>query len=246
MRKQIAAAESSIYEVGDIGFDVYFISSGSVRVKLNDEYSRRAAEQSSAEAANESLSPLTLAKRRAEILGDIYREGNHFGEGCLMSVGGTRIEDTAAISVSELFTISVEKLEGVLSYMTERNKLDFVSNLLTRNGSVTHTSSEAQRRGSATSPPVSPFQTLASDQRRRSSGRRSFVKQLRGSMIQKPSLKSKKLAATFGQVKRPSALPALSASIASKIKMKMAEKAQNARTKLSEGASRGEPENSMN
>ena len=237
MRKQIAAAETSIYEVGDIGFDVYFISSGAVRVKLNDEDYRRSDAQSSAAAANNSpSSPLTLARRRAEILGDIYREGNHFGEGCLMSVGGTRIEDTAAISVSELFTISVEKLEGVLSFMTERDKLEFVSNLLTRNGSVTHTSSEAQRRGSAASPPVSPFHTT-SDQKRRGSGRRSFVKQLRGSMIQKPALKSKKLAATFGQVKRPSALPALSASIASKIKMKMAEKAQNARMKVSEEAS---------
>jgi CRP-like cAMP-binding protein len=230
MRKQIAAAETSIYEIGDIGFDVYFISSGAVRIKLPDEDSRAAEQPQS--ASTDSNSALSLARRRAEVLGDIYREGNHFGEGCLMSAGGTRVEDTAAISVSELFTISVEKLDSVLAFMPERAKQEFVSNLLTRNGSVTHTLTEAQRRGSASSPQVSPSPKSA-QQQRRNSGRSSFVKQIRGSMIQKSTLRSKKLA-TFGQVRRPSALPALSASIASRIKMKMAEKANDARIRVSE------------
>ena len=41
------------------------------------------------------------------VLGGVYREGGHFGEGCLVSISGVRVEDARAIVVSELLTFSV-------------------------------------------------------------------------------------------------------------------------------------------
>jgi hypothetical protein len=226
MRKQIAAANTHIYEVGDIGWEVFFIGSGAVRVLLspedrapgdgsekgtkqrglvaagskrssgfipgmiggerggslrragsssfrapssfrsasassfrsagsfrsggnsfrsggsmiaaggddggggdsgapgssgNGDSSSSSSSSSSSEGNGEGLktfiqtgdgggilasSPLLLAKQRAKVLGVVYREGNHFGEGCVVSLTGARVEDASALTVVEMFTIS--------------------------------------------------------------------------------------------------------------------------------------------
>lgn len=153
MRKQIGAADTKIYEVGDIGWDIYFISSGIVRVQLpegaddssddDDDY------QGGTNEAADIFPPRLMARRRGIVLGELYREGNHFGEGCLTSTSGIRVEDTTTLAVVELFTISRVKIENVLAYLPESRRQEFITHLLTRNGVVTHTViTESQRMAS--------------------------------------------------------------------------------------------------
>ena len=90
-----------------------------------------------------------MARRRSIVLGELYCEGNHFGEGCLTSTSGVRVENVTTLAVVELFTISREKIENVLAYLPESRRQEFITHLLTRNGVVTHTFvTESQRNAS--------------------------------------------------------------------------------------------------
>jgi len=138
MRKRIAhnlevqtcPPQSIIYEAGDIGWDIYFIGSGLVRVVLPkdlsvlDEAGRAASKR---------------AKRKADAIGNLYRIGNHFGESCLASMSGVRQETSEARSMAELYLLSKANLDNICSYMTPDGKDKFVNGLMTRNGNVRHT-----------------------------------------------------------------------------------------------------------
>jgi CRP-like cAMP-binding protein len=158
MRKQIAAADSIIYEVGDTGWEIYFIASGIVKIQLlQPDHPQRVSNNSSLSSIRvsqvtdpEQNSTLWMAHRRSQVFGEAYREGNHFGEGCLTSASGLRIEDATALSMSELFTLSKTKFaKDVLAFMPASQRHDFITNLITRNGCCLHTTpNEAQRRSS--------------------------------------------------------------------------------------------------
>jgi len=217
MRKQVAGADSTIFEVGDIGWEVYFIASGTVKIELpsspdvgssknNQEGKKGGGEplpsplfppppaprrsragsttgflnalngsRRSGRANNDintndndnesgaswtnrrfsfapgglDFSPQFMSRRRASVLGQIYQEGNHFGEGCMLSATGARVEDALALTVVELFTISQENLDDVLAFMPGARREKFLSDLLTRNGTITHTEvPKIKKRGS--------------------------------------------------------------------------------------------------
>jgi len=127
---QTAPPQSTIYEAGDIGWDIYFIGSGLVRIVLPKDLS---VLDEAGKAANER------AKRKAEAIGNLYRIGNHFGESCVTSLSGVRQETSQAKSMAELYLLSKDNLDQVCSYMTAEGKDKFVNALVTRNGNVRHT-----------------------------------------------------------------------------------------------------------
>jgi CRP-like cAMP-binding protein len=149
MRKQIGAADTTIYEIGDIGWDIYFIFSGMVRVQLPERGDDSSDDEDDDQMGEDMFPPRLMARRRSIVLGELYCEGNHFGEGCLTSTSGVRVENVTTLAVVELFTISREKIENVLAYLPESRRQEFITHLLTRNGVVTHTFvTESQRNAS--------------------------------------------------------------------------------------------------
>lgn len=127
--RHVCPPQATIYEAGDIGWDVYFISSGLVKIDLPtnidvlDEEGR----------ANHAY-----VKEKAASVGLLYRAGNHFGESCLRSQSGVRQETATAKTTATLFLISKANLKLIFDSMSPEEKAKIINKLLSRNGNVWH------------------------------------------------------------------------------------------------------------
>ena len=132
---QVCSQHTSIYEAGDIGWDIYFVGSGLVKVALPEDVSVLDAAGRAATKA---------ARRKAAAVGNLYRRGNHFGESCLVSMSGVRQESTRAETVAELYLLSKDSILGICAYMPQAQKEKLFDDLLTRNGNTKHTFGEEE------------------------------------------------------------------------------------------------------
>jgi len=127
---QTCSPQSTIYEAGDIGWDIYFIGSGLIKISLPKDLSVL-------DAAGRASS--SRAKRKADAIGSLYRIGNHFGESCLVSLSGVRQETSEARTLAELYLLNKHDMDSICSYMTVEDRGKFLDGLLARNGNVRHT-----------------------------------------------------------------------------------------------------------
>jgi len=134
-RQQVCSPQMRIYDAGDIGWDMYFIASGLVKVRLPTDLTVL-------DSAGRAL--FNMAKRKAQALGTLLRRGNHFGESCLTSHSGVRQEKVEASILTELLLISKASLEDILSYLPAHQRQEMINALITRNGNVLHTASAHQ------------------------------------------------------------------------------------------------------
>jgi CRP-like cAMP-binding protein len=126
---------TSIYHAGDIGWDIYFIESGLVRMELPKDLSI---------LDEEGRANMRKTKEKADAVGLIYRPGNHFGESCLGSISGVRRESTIATTVVELYLLSKESLDNIFRYTPQEERECLKRKLLTRNGNVWHSFDETE------------------------------------------------------------------------------------------------------
>ena len=129
LRLQICSTGSVIYSVGDIGFDIYFIGAGLVKLNLPKDESLLDAEGKQA---------LDRVRTRAESVGTMYRSGNHFGESCLLGTSGVRQETVVAHATSELYLISKDDINNICSYMSSEDRKSFFEDIIRRNGKIWH------------------------------------------------------------------------------------------------------------
>jgi len=126
---------TTIYHAGDIGWDVYFIGEGLVKMQLPQNLSI---------LDEEGRANIERTREKATSVGLIYRAGNHFGESCLESITGVRRESTIASTVVKLHLLSKESLDEIFTYTPwgERNQVR--RGLLSRNGNVWHSFDEQE------------------------------------------------------------------------------------------------------
>ena len=124
---------TTIYHAGDIGWDLYFIGAGLVKVKLPQNLSI---------LDEEGRANIERTREKAKSVGVIYRPGNHFGESCLESITGVRRESTIATTEVELYLLSKENLDDIFTYTPSRERERLQRNLLSRNGNVWHSFDE--------------------------------------------------------------------------------------------------------
>jgi len=129
MTLQVCPSGSNIYRVGDIGWDIYFVNSGLVKISLPSDLS----ELDFVGKAN-----VPKARQKADSIGLLYRRGNHFGESCLISESGVRQETVTADTLAELYLLSKDDFEGIWSYMAPLDQEALKRNLLNRNGNAWH------------------------------------------------------------------------------------------------------------
>lgn len=126
---QTCAPKSIIYEAGDIGWDIYFIGSGLVKITLPKDLSVL-------DAAGKAASG--RAKRKQDAIGNLYRIGNHFGESCLLSQSGVRQETSEARTIAQLYLLQKNEVEIICDYMSQEGREKFMFGLVSRNGNVRH------------------------------------------------------------------------------------------------------------
>ncbi len=127
--RHVCPPHATIYEAGDIGWDVYFISSGLVKIDLPSNIDI---------LDEEGRANHAYVKEKATSVGLLYRAGNHFGESCLRSQSGVREETVTAKTTATLFLISKANLQLIFDSMSPEEKAKIINNLLSRNGNVWH------------------------------------------------------------------------------------------------------------
>jgi hypothetical protein len=130
LTRQVCPPNATIYNAGDIGWDIYFIGFGLIKISLPLDLN---------DLDEEGRANFSVVKDKAEAIGLLYRPGNHFGESCLKSQSGVRQETVTAKTTATLYFISKESLEDVFSFMSNEQKNKLTKNLLSRNGNVWHT-----------------------------------------------------------------------------------------------------------
>ena len=128
--RQTCIKNATIYSVGEIGLDIYFVTSGLVQVTLPSDEDDRLDEEGKAN--------IPLIREKAMSIGLLYRPGNHFGESALVSHSGVRQETVTSHSITELLLVSKETLDGIFKLMPSKEKNKLKSSLLSRNGNVWH------------------------------------------------------------------------------------------------------------
>jgi CRP-like cAMP-binding protein len=134
----------NVYEAGDIGHEIYFISRGSVRVVQKHK---------SIEALDKSLRQININggvtnslpqapdqkrsrhKRSTEALDteknvSFKASGQFFGEGTLTSASGVRLDTCTVVVRCELYIISKEDLEEIMRYQTLEQRAQLIRELL--------------------------------------------------------------------------------------------------------------------
>ncbi len=132
---QMCPRNTSIYHAGDIGWDIYFIESGLVKIEPPTDHSI---------LDEEGRANMNRTQEKLDAIGLVYRPGNHFGESCLESNSGVRRESTIATTVVELYLLSKESLDNIFKYTPPEQRESFKRKLLSRNGNVWHSFDETQ------------------------------------------------------------------------------------------------------
>ena len=126
---QVYPPHATIYNVGDIGWEIYFIVSGVVSVSLPADLSELDTTGKSNAAAN---------KQKFESTGKMLSIGNHIGESCLSSKSGVRQETITAKTTVELYALSKDDLYNICRFMSLDKKKNLIESFLRRNGNVWH------------------------------------------------------------------------------------------------------------
>jgi CRP-like cAMP-binding protein len=129
LQPQIIMPDTYVYCAGDEGQSVYFVSHGSVKIELNTEPSKLDAR---------GVASLQILLHKHTMLGDIHRNGDHFGEYCLVSEDGLRADSAKALTGTELYALSKLDLWAMFQYLTYAERRQFVFQLMTRAGSANH------------------------------------------------------------------------------------------------------------
>ena len=128
---------STIYHVGDIGWECYFIAKGIVKIELPEDISvlDECGKQNAARN-----------RQKQDAIGSLYVPGNHFGESVLTSASGVRQETALAQTAVEVFFLEKKGLEEIVKYMVAKERSRFVRNLSSRNGNKWHSFDEEKER----------------------------------------------------------------------------------------------------
>lgn len=121
--------ESTIYSLGDIGWELYFIVSGVVTITLPTDL----AELDTAGRANAKSN-----KEKFQSTGLMLGVGNHVGESCINSESGVRQETVSARTKAEMYVLAKDDLDNICRFMELRKASALKRSLLTRNGNVWH------------------------------------------------------------------------------------------------------------
>lgn len=117
-----------IFELGDPGSSIYFVSSGEIRMDMPSE-----ADRVSVDTFGKDM--LTVLKEKHAACGDIYSRGDHFGEYCVLSKGELRVQTVVTLSqYAEIFTLDREALWKALLYLQLRERREFLLRLFTTCG----------------------------------------------------------------------------------------------------------------
>jgi len=110
LRPQVYAPRDNpiIYNVGDIGWDLFFISSGFVSISLPDD----ATELDAAGKAN-----WTAIQNKFDSTGLVLGPGSHIGESCLCSNSGVRQETVIAATRVEIYALCRDDLDDICQVM---------------------------------------------------------------------------------------------------------------------------------
>jgi CRP-like cAMP-binding protein len=121
--------DSFLYNAGNVGHFIMFVSVGEVKVTLTTDRS--------------SIDPFGVAAlkvliHKQKVRGQLYRAGDHFGEYCLLSQTGLRPETAQALSTTEVYTLSRSDLWNAFLFMPHQERRRFLLELMTRTGHVKH------------------------------------------------------------------------------------------------------------
>ena len=97
-----------VYNVGDIGWDLFFISSGFVSISLPDDATELDLEGREGWMSN---------KIKFDSTGLVLGPGNHVGEYCLCSNSGVRQETVIAATKVEIYALGRENFEDICALM---------------------------------------------------------------------------------------------------------------------------------
>ncbi len=129
LTRQVCPQNAIIYNAGDIGWDIYFIGLGLIKVSLPTNLDI---------LDEEGKANISYTKNKAASVGLLYRPGNHFGESCLKSHSGVRQETVIAKSTVTLYLISKESLQNIFNLMSREQRDKLINNLLSKNGNIWH------------------------------------------------------------------------------------------------------------
>ena len=110
LRPQVYAPRDNpiIYNVGDIGWDLFFIASGFVSISLPDD----ATELDAAGKAD-----FTSNKHKFDSSGLVLGPGSHVGESCLCSNSGVRQETVIAATQVEIYALCRDDFDDISRVM---------------------------------------------------------------------------------------------------------------------------------
>lgn len=127
---QIILQNHFVYFPGLAGYNVFFVSEGCIEVipaknaDIDDNYFGQDS--------------LLLLNNKHKKFGNIFNPGSHFGEFCLVSQAGLRIDSAKALVTTELFSLGLKEFEIVFSYFVPSIKRSFLIDLFTKVLNSTH------------------------------------------------------------------------------------------------------------
>jgi hypothetical protein len=113
------------------GHNVFFVSTGSVEVIPSKD-----GNSSDNYFGQDSL---LLLNNKHEKFGNTFNPGSHFGEYCLVSKAGLRVDSAKALVTTELFSLDFKEFEIIFSYFVPSIKRKFLVDLFTKILNCTHT-----------------------------------------------------------------------------------------------------------
>lgn len=129
LRPQIALPKSVVYCAGDVGKSMFFICSGSVRIRLARERSV---------LDSRGLTALRVLLNKEQACGEIHVSGDHFGEYCVLSESGLRTDTAMVMSTTEVYALDKRDLWSTFLYCTAEQRWAILNDLMTRVGEKTH------------------------------------------------------------------------------------------------------------
>jgi CRP-like cAMP-binding protein len=124
---QLLQCDTSLYSRGDLGDEIYFILSGSVRKFLDDS------------AKVEVSRVMYIEKNKHAYLRGSYYKGCHFGEMCLISQHSRREANAIAETECQVYSLHKRSLWEIFQYMTRQDQRVFLIHLFTEVNGYCHT-----------------------------------------------------------------------------------------------------------
>jgi CRP-like cAMP-binding protein len=121
--------DTFLYQAGDVGECVYFISHGSVRVELTSDNTL---------LDSRGVAAMQVLLNKQESHGEVLVAGEHFGEFCLMSQSGLRSDSVKIMTGTELYSLSKTDLWEVFQFLPFSERRSFIYELMTRVGERHH------------------------------------------------------------------------------------------------------------